>query len=382
MKVPTIFISSTFYDLKHIRADLCSFIENDLNYKYLASEFPSFPINPSNTIVENCTKCVQDEVDIFILIIGGRYGSIDKTLSKSITNIEYLAAKSKNIPIYVFISKDILAILPLWESSPSADFSNVVDTIKLFDFITNVRSEDAAWCFPFETSQDIIKTLKIQFAYLMHNNLMFYSKLSGKEQFLDQLSGKSLQIIFEKPKVWEGKLFAQSVSDEIDKMTDLRLAYNYNISFGCGQIIADSQFIAWIRSIMDEALRLIDGIKIIIKKSLNTALNTSDIRKITYASREIGNAYRYALDWVSNIRCAHMNDKYRPLTNAVSLMLDDLINELGTIGFKISEQIDNFILNKQEENDSFVYNIAIEVSNMNNINTEVERLKMNDIFQV
>jgi len=72
---PAIFVSSTCYDLGQIRADLKQFIES-LGLDPILSDFSSFPINPSYDIVRNCRETIKNRADIFILIIGGRYGGI------------------------------------------------------------------------------------------------------------------------------------------------------------------------------------------------------------------------------------------------------------------------------------------------------------------
>lgn len=74
---PSVMVSSTLYDLKQIRTDLSQFISDDIGYIPLMSELPSFPINPDLNTIDNCCKRVENNVDIFVLIIGGRYGSID-----------------------------------------------------------------------------------------------------------------------------------------------------------------------------------------------------------------------------------------------------------------------------------------------------------------
>ena len=101
---PTVFISSTCYDLKQIRSDLKNVIENDLGFEVLLSEYSSFPIDPSLGTVDNCLRVVQERADIFILIIGNRYG-YQTDNGKSVTNLEYLRAKEKGIPIYAFMER-------------------------------------------------------------------------------------------------------------------------------------------------------------------------------------------------------------------------------------------------------------------------------------
>lgn len=53
--------------------------------------------------MNNCLRVVEHRADILVLIVGGRYGNVADYTDKSITNLEYLRAKSKEIPAYAFI---------------------------------------------------------------------------------------------------------------------------------------------------------------------------------------------------------------------------------------------------------------------------------------
>ena len=147
------------------------------------------------------------------MIIGNRYGS--KTNSgKSITNLEYLCAKKKNVPIYVFIMKQMLSIIPLWKDNKQGDFSNVVDSTDVFDFIIMVREEDNRWCQEFETAQDITNILKIQLSYLFKESLDIRSKVISNNlpDFWADLSNKALNILLEKGDLFELNFFRQTGS--------------------------------------------------------------------------------------------------------------------------------------------------------------------------
>lgn len=73
---PSIFVSSTCYDLKQIRQDIREFIEEDLGYEAILSEYNSFPIDPDRDTINNCLRVVEQRADIMVLIIGNRYGYI------------------------------------------------------------------------------------------------------------------------------------------------------------------------------------------------------------------------------------------------------------------------------------------------------------------
>jgi hypothetical protein len=62
------------------------FIEG-LGLDPVLSEHASFPVNPDVGTVDNCLEVVEAKADIFVLIVGGRYGPAAET-DKSVTNLE------------------------------------------------------------------------------------------------------------------------------------------------------------------------------------------------------------------------------------------------------------------------------------------------------
>jgi hypothetical protein len=134
------------------------FIEG-LGFDPLLSEEPAFPIDPSVTPPVNCVNAVRDRADLFVLIVGRRYGTEDAS-GRSITNLEYLQAKAKGIPVYVFVASEILHNLSVWKSNPDADFSTIVDTSKLFAFVDELKNVAQHWVFSFENVSHIIEHLR------------------------------------------------------------------------------------------------------------------------------------------------------------------------------------------------------------------------------
>jgi len=116
MARPRIFISSTYYDLKHLRSSLENFIES-LGYEPVLSEKGDIAYTPDVALDESCYREVRN-TDVFVLIVGGRYGaeksetrtSLPKSFFErydSITKEEYRNAVEKDIPIYVLIERSV-----------------------------------------------------------------------------------------------------------------------------------------------------------------------------------------------------------------------------------------------------------------------------------
>lgn len=95
-------ISSTFTDLieyRNIALEVCDiFKANQLTMELMFSKAES-PLEASLELVRNC--------DIYVCILGERYGSIAVGNDKSITNLEYREAIKLSKPVYIFIVSDL-----------------------------------------------------------------------------------------------------------------------------------------------------------------------------------------------------------------------------------------------------------------------------------
>jgi len=71
--VPTVFVSSTFYDLRYVREGMARFIDL-IGFNPVLSEEGTVFYDPSTTAADACLAEVLN-ADLFVLLIGGRYGS-------------------------------------------------------------------------------------------------------------------------------------------------------------------------------------------------------------------------------------------------------------------------------------------------------------------
>lgn len=104
-----VFISSTYADLKEERAKVMQTI---MSLNCIPAGMELFPA--SNDEQFDFIKRVIDDCDYYILIVGGRYGSLSKD-GISYTEKEFDYAKQKGIPILAFLHSDLESI-PLGKS--------------------------------------------------------------------------------------------------------------------------------------------------------------------------------------------------------------------------------------------------------------------------
>jgi hypothetical protein len=181
-----IFVSSTFFDLAQVREDIRATI-NSLGHEALLSEYPQFPTLPTLDTIENCRQAVRSS-DIFVLIIGGRRGSLDPASGKTITVLEYETAVQNGIDCFVFVQENVMFLLTVWKNNPAADFAPAVDSAQVFEFVDKIKSAQK-WIFTFARASEIAEILKPQLSVFL-KDLVDRGK-SGKLELLTEFAGES-----------------------------------------------------------------------------------------------------------------------------------------------------------------------------------------------
>lgn len=186
MAVPRVFISSTYYDLKQVRNNIGDFIKN-LGYEPIMHE-KSGVAYTQNIPLENDCYSELSSCDIVICIIGNHFGSksVDNDLSITMNELE-TAIKNKK-KIYVFISNDVYIENRTYEQNKdSGNFKSAyTDDIKIHEFIYDLKSKVRNHLIePFETTEQIIETLRLQFAGLFQNLLSREASLTEAKTAYD-----------------------------------------------------------------------------------------------------------------------------------------------------------------------------------------------------
>lgn len=175
MAIPRVFISSTCYDLKYIRENLKYFISS-MGYESILSEDGDVFYNPDIHTHDACLNEVGT-CQIFVLIIGGRFGGKYLQSDKSITNKEYEEAVRLKIPVFTLVEKNVLSEHFVFQKNKNnVNVSNIiypnVDNTRIFEFIDEVRKNNYNNAlFPFTDYHDIENYLKKQWAGMMYNFL-------------------------------------------------------------------------------------------------------------------------------------------------------------------------------------------------------------------
>ncbi len=200
MAKPRVFVSSTYYDLKHIRNSLEAFIDG-LGYESVLYEEGDIPFHHDSSLDVSCYEEIKN-CHILVLIIGGRYGSPateqeDNPKQKldfynSVTKKEYETARKNDIPIYVFIDKNVHSEYHTFKknrANKEIEYAHV-DDVNIFKLIDDIYAQKRNNLIKdFEKFDDISCWLKDQWAGLFAD---FLSKKNQEKDLADlstQISG-------------------------------------------------------------------------------------------------------------------------------------------------------------------------------------------------
>ncbi len=138
---PRVFISSTYYDLKYVRESLLNFIEKKYEFEAVLFERGNIPYDFEKGVGSSCYSEVE-RCNMMILIVGGKYGTLDESESDldaylSFTQKEFKTAIKRKIPIFVFIDKSVFVEYEIYKTNRNHGkyIPVYVDDIKIFNFI-------------------------------------------------------------------------------------------------------------------------------------------------------------------------------------------------------------------------------------------------------
>ncbi|MGQ7852768.1 DUF4062 domain-containing protein [Pedobacter sp. WC2501] len=209
--VPRFFVSSTYYDLKHVRERIEKFIES---YGFEPVLFESDKVTYQHgQAIDHSAYYEVGLCHIMLLIVGGRYGSPSTNGSIeqqrklyddefiSITRKEFDTAVLQNIPVLVFIDQNVYAEYQTYKENQeffdkTLKISDThietkqfkfahVDHVNVFKFIDVVRGKAIK---TFEKVEEIESYIKAQLSGMFYLYLESLKKTSDDKKILDTIS--------------------------------------------------------------------------------------------------------------------------------------------------------------------------------------------------
>lgn len=378
---PVVFVSSTCYDLKQIREDLKDFFEENYGFQTMLSEFDSFPIDPCKGTFENCIENVDKAADVFVLIIGNRYGYVMES-GKSITNLEYLHAKAKGIPIYVFVDKQLYDNMRIWRSNKDANFMGVVDNPKIFEFVSGIYDESKQWIYTYDSVRDIKMALKQQLSLVFFDGLTL-KRLSGDSYnkiITTELPSGAVRMIIEKPFAWEYKFLAYVLKGEFDSLQQHRWDLKYGLFPMHSTRYEPSGLLEDISEKLNEMIGLTKLLSTLLNRTIQDAIGEpgtpSDLELMIYTTKQLSSIYKRIIEWGLYFKSLDTED-----------IFENLLQLLFELPSHVLKQIDQFVeqifieftaLPDVEDNIERKISVSctLDVANIKEINDELGRLRV------
>ena len=374
---PSVFVSSTMYDLSELRTHISNFIET-LGWRAVMSEHDSFPIDPDQSTVDNSRRIVRQNADVFVMIVGSRYGNIDDATGKSITNLEFFEARTHGVPSYVFVRNDVLAQLKIWKTNPDADYSSVVDSSQVFDFIDSFYGNGEVWTFGFGTGEDVVNTLRQQFANLVHNALGLRKRARGQDRLLSCLEGEALQVALQRDENWEIRLFGTVLKAELNSRESLKGEIEHGLSSDDVTYVEFIGLTDWVRDRIKECERLAQTADAVVNSYLPKALGEcgadGDPIKIAEVARRLAKVWEDGARWTLRCQAIRVDDFAERLVELLSKLNANLLEEIWEFGHAIVPRLDKAIQDPAENGPSILKITLTLTVDVDEFNAELERL--------
>ncbi len=374
MSKTRVFVSSTCYDLSAVRESIRQSLLH-AGHEPVLSEYPSFPVSPNLTTVENCKKAVRDSTDVFVLVVGGQRGSLDSETSKSVVNVEFDTAVEVGLPVVVFVKKDVASLLDVWKKNPSADFRPQVNSPQVFEFLNTVYQR-GRWVFTFERSAEISEVLLGQLSVMLRDALLktHSSSFQSVYRFANE-SARSRQLVVERPKFWEYLLTIELLRS---KMTPINKQFDdlkNDRAFRRTTILRENETTDWLLCKFQDVRNLVPYLQGAITNDLVASWGPrgtpGDPLAILAAVERICEGAQHLLTWEEEVRFTSLPAKIQPVQETLRGTTAQFIEELNTLADKLETPF-------KKENPAGTYEITVafkDPPNMSRLNEQLASLQ-------
>ena len=376
---PNVFVSSTMYDLSHLRRRLHEFIEG-LGWRAVMAEHGSFSVDATQTTVENSLRNVRENTDIFVMIVGARYGSIDPDADESVTNLEFGAARAGALPTYVFVDQTVLAQWSVWRSNPDADYSGLVDTPRVFEFIDSFYGSGEVWTFSFASTDEILDILRQQFAYLVQDALGLRQMARDNDRLLEELEGTALMLALRRDDYWEHRLFGTVLEAELDRRTPLRREIEHRLAQSEVTYVDLLDFGEWGTNRIAELSGFARDVEAILNDYLPQALGDDgehgDALEIVAVARRLAQLWEDVAQWTLRCRAVRVDPRAERAVDLLSNINANMLDEIWDFGHRLLPHLEESILKHAAGDADVVVGITLAVTaDVDECSEEMARLQ-------
>lgn len=183
-----VFVSSTFYDLKYVRADIERFVK-ELGYEPVLNERGHIPYGVEENLEEYCYREIS-QCDILVSIIGSRFGTSSRHEGYSISQQEIRTAHELGKQVYLFVERAVdVEYQTYLKNKAKTDISYAsVDDPRVYRFLEEIKglpSNNAM--HPFDSLQDMFNFLQEQWLGLFQRLLQESARKRGEASIVESL---------------------------------------------------------------------------------------------------------------------------------------------------------------------------------------------------
>ncbi len=357
MQPLSIFVSSTCYDLRALREHLRSEIAT-WGHDPVLSEYPSFPVSPDLTTVENCRKVVRERADVFVLVVGGKRGSLDPVTDRSVVNVEYREARFVGIDCIIFVERQVWDLLPHFKRNPEADFSSSVDYSDVFRFIDEIK-ESTKWIFPFSRTDEILTTLRTQLS-IRFRDLLTRAR-SNRLTILPEYIGESeviTRIAVDKDRLWEYRLACELLKDRMHRL-DLKFSeVRSGFAVRRTKFLAGRDTINFIQDLLKDLTTIIGASVKILHEQLVPAFGPpgtpGDAGQIKRACDNLYSIFLSLYEWEMDVRFVRPHEVFEGIFSKMHGWSEELLSEFH----RLPRELDD-LLSKPDLKGQYSINLVI-----------------------
>ena len=357
MQPLTIFVSSTCYDLRALREHLRSEIAT-WGHEPVLSEYPSFPVSPDLSTVDNCRKVVQERADVFVLVVGGKRGSLDPVTDRSVVNVEYREARLVGIDCLIFVERQVWDLLPHFKRNPEADFSSTVDYPDVFRFIDEI-TESTKWIFPFTRTDEILSTLRTQLSIRFRDLLTRAraNRLTVPPEYVGE-SEPIARIAVDKDRLWEYRLACELLKDRMRRL-DLKFSeVRSGFAVRRTKFLAGRDTINFIQDLLKDLTTIIEASVKILHEQLVPAFGPpgtpGDAAQIKRACDNLYSIFLSLYEWEMDVRFVRPHEVFEGIFSKMHGWSEELLSEFHRLPRELDE-----LLSKPDLTGQYSINLVI-----------------------
>lgn len=152
MAHPRVFVSSTYYDLHHVRDRLQAFIES-FGFEPVLFEHGEVPYDHEQPLDQSCYSEIG-QCHMLVLIVGQRYGSLatptgkggkggNDAGNKSVTESEWESAVTKGLPVFTLVEEAVLAEYEFYKTNKGIEGVKWKADARVFELLGKLDSQPA-----------------------------------------------------------------------------------------------------------------------------------------------------------------------------------------------------------------------------------------------